>query len=82
MGATEIVMPNKTPNFDEIDFARTLNEEIKKELARFPELMGDPERFRLRGEYVAPVRTRPLELVSLSVEEFIEQSRKRDRSQR
>ncbi len=82
MGATEGVMPKQTSDFPEIDFAKALNDGIKNEFARFPELMGDPGRFRLPGEYVAPVRTRPVEIVSLSVDEFIEQSRKTDRSQR
>ena len=75
-------MPNKKSDFDEIDFAKALSEGIKKELARFPELMADAERFHLPGEYVAPVRTRPVEIVSLPVEEFIQLSRNRDRSRR
>ena len=73
-------MPKKTSDFPEIDFAKALNDGIKKELAKFPELMAHPERFRLPGEYVTPMRTRQVEIVSLSVEEFIELSRHRDRS--
>ncbi len=82
MGVTEVVMPNKKSDFDEIDFVKALSDGIKNELARFPELMGDPERFRRPGEYVAPVRTRPVEIVSLSVEEFIELSRNRGHGHR
>jgi len=68
--------------FDRIDFAKTLNDGIKEELAKFPEVMSDPERLRLPGGDVALGRSRRVERVRLSVEEFIEVSRKSDHSHR
>jgi len=82
MGTTEVVMTKKTSTFDRIDFAKALNDGIKEELLSYPELMGDPERFSLPGEYVAAVRARPVKRVRLSAEEFIDLSRKRDHSHR